>query len=183
MVEDPDPAGHPSPWRTYQECLRRALADGADSWVILQDDAIPCEGFTPAAAAALRAKPGSLVAFHVQDFIQRSKLPFLRAHDAGQRWCLLHRNDWVPAVALGWHRAVAECCLEWGESTGRARRARADDGLLAEFVRACGLQTWATVPSLVEHPNDAGSLMGSRNLRHALLMQSGVAPVEGWSAA
>lgn len=156
IVRDPDPDGPRSALRTYREALRRTPKD-ARHRIVIQDDAWPVSEFRIAAEAAIREKPDSLIAFFVPGTGQQRQA-MNRAAALGHRWALLPRADWAPTVALCWPRELVYDFLTWSEE--KFPFCEGDDGPVGAYVRARKLEVWATVPSLVEHPNTEPSLLG-----------------------
>lgn len=162
LVADPDPEGIRSPWRTYRLALELTPAD-ATHRLVLQDDALVCAGFVPAARAAIAARPNRMIAFYVGGNA-RPATPALRAAARrGSPWAELTHMTWCPAVALAWPVAlIAECLAfvdaqDWPLSfTTRG----CDDEIIGRFLGHAGVTAIATVPSLVDHPDDVPSLIG-----------------------
>jgi hypothetical protein len=165
VVCDPDPDGKPRPLRTYVEALRRATDDETHT-LIVQDDAWPCRGFREKAEAALAEKPGVIVCFFVPDSGGGGGKRVQRAARAGEKWALLGAGGWIPAVATAWPRALIDPFLAFATQPRFAGHG-ADDGMIARFARqhrrSSGVEVWATVPSLVDHPDHEPSLLGKRH--------------------
>ena len=167
IVEDPDPEGSPSAIRTYIECLRSTPPE-ASHRLVLQDDVIVCRDFRARAHHALSERPGDIVAFFVQGTALHGRV-MRDAHAAGERWAALPRSAlWGPAVATAWPRELAFDFVEFAVEYVERRRARklgtiGDDPVIGKYRRARGLTIWATVPSLVEHPDDGYSLVKRRD--------------------
>jgi hypothetical protein len=68
----------------------------------------------------------------------------------------------VPAVALVWPVTLIDPVLEWADRQTWPRHFRADDEIIGQAMTALGTRVLATVPSLVEHPDDQPSLVGHR---------------------
>lgn len=186
VVADPEPAGEPNPWRTYLACLR-AGAELAEPFVILQDDCIPVTGFEVAAERVRAARPGALLAFCLQGMIHHvTRSAFWRAVERGQRLLEIRPSNWVPAMALGWTPELAQQALDWdaNQHTLRANYT-ADDGRLYYFTRQRKVPVWATVPCLVDHPDDVPSVANTgrgkrRPSRSTLLLLEGDASLLEW---
>jgi hypothetical protein len=157
VVTDPDPDGRPAPIRCYLECLR-AFPPWATHALVLQDDSRPCHQFASKTLAAVRENPGSLVALFLAGAPARSARLAQQAHRRGERWVLMAASDWTPTVALVWPRDICEMFL--GYLADRPQLARmGDDNVVGAFTTAAKLPVWATVPSLVEHPDVEPSLI------------------------
>ncbi|MFL5309675.1 MAG: hypothetical protein ACJ79H_04385 [Myxococcales bacterium] len=161
VVFDPEPDGFPSPWRTYRLALERTPPE-ATHRLVVQDDVVLCEGFVPAARHAARLRPDDvLVLWHGGQ--PRENLPALRAAgQTGSPFAPLSRARWVPAIANIWPVPVLRAFLAWAEEQGFPERLRADDEIIGRGLRGLGLQAYAVVPSLVEHPDVVPSLLGRR---------------------
>lgn len=161
VVADPLPEGPPNPLRTYLECLR-LTPDEATHRLVIQDDAWPCDGFRALAQAAIEERPNDIVCFYVPDIGAGGRNRVIRALRKRESWAQLGLGGWVPAVAACWPIAAADDFVEWcprvlPEST------TADDKAIVEFCKRHGVHVWATVPSLVEHPDDVPSLLGKEH--------------------
>lgn len=184
VVTDPDPEGIRNPWRTYRACLE-TLPHGATHLLVLQDDALVCDGFLRVARAALKHRPDSPVTFFVPTAMRRGSRLLLQACGRGSNWANLgYHEPWIPVVALCWPAALVPGFLEWADARGFGPdRRRADDGIVGRWARESRTDVWATVPSLVEHPDDVDSLIGTKKriLRQAICFWDGVTPID-WSS-
>ena len=163
IVTDPEPEQrYGSCLRTYLECLRRTPA-GATHRLVVQDDAIPCQRFRALAEAAIAEHPDELVALFVPGRTLLRKL-MVDEHRRGGRWVMLPKGlNWTPTVALAWPARLAREFVPHGEAVIAARAARgmgtfADDPYVGGWRKQLGIQVWATVPCLVEHPDVEQSL-------------------------
>lgn len=158
-----DPGGRlSSAWRCYRLCLRADIGD-ASHLLVIQDDAIPCEGFAEAAEAAVAARPETAVAFFL------GGQPRTTAHQATiamrrrEPWAAWSPRDWWPTVASCYPAAMARSLAAWVDA--RKPDARGDDAPCGDFFRAHPhLEALVTVPSLVQHPDDAPSLIGRKHM-------------------
>lgn len=165
IVADPDPGGQlRNPWRTYHRALELCPSNVTHR-VVLQDDVTVCEGFLGLLDGALTERPDALVALFVPWTLRRAGQDYMRACARRASWCQLARNEWVPVVALAWPVPLLHRFLEWADSNGfPPDKRRADDAIVGRFVRSVpGVECWATIPSLVEHPDDVPSLIGNRH--------------------
>lgn len=161
VVTDPEPDGRPHPWRTYREALD-STPDDATHRMILQDDITPCRNFPAALAAAVEARPGSVLAlFHGGN--PRENAPLLdRALAAGETWVRLNSRRWIPAVALVWPVRLVCPVVCWVEEQNYPGAFRADDEIIARALRALGEDVLACVPSIVQHEDVVPSVTGQR---------------------
>jgi hypothetical protein len=162
VVTDPDPDNRiPNPWRTYRRCLE-TTPDWATHRLVLQDDVECCPGFLSAALSATEAQPNRMVAFFVPVTLRRGGRALMAACAADEAWAEMLVDEWVPVCALSWPVAVIPEFMEWADGRGYSEhKHRADDAIVGLFCRHRGVPVIATVPSLVEHPDRAVSLVGN----------------------
>jgi hypothetical protein len=160
LVRDPEPDGRRDAWRAYRACLDALPAD-ASHLAILQDDSIVCEYFMEAACAAIASHPDRLVSFFVAGAPVRGSRSVHGAAHRCEHWAELDARDWCPAVALCLPRANVAELLEWADARIFKAARTSDDAVLGDFVRDQGHTVLATVPSLVQHPDDVPSLIGT----------------------
>jgi hypothetical protein len=192
VVEDPGGTGRRNPWGTYRACLQVAAELEGPS-MIMQDDCIPLPGWEEPADQARELLPHALIAYCVQGMLQQvARSQFHRMLETrGTTLLQIRPVNWVPALALGWTPALAQLALRWDEGQTELREnATSDDGRLFHFQRSRfvngRVQTWITVPCLVDHPDDVPSvgLLGSgtgRGKRRPLALWDG-SPIR-WSLA
>lgn len=165
VVTDPDwKSRRRNPWRCYRECLRLTPED-ATHRLVLQDDGEPCGEFRSVLERAIAAKPDDLICLFISQAHRRGMTELLAACDAGRSWCRIEARaptEWIPVVALVWPTRLIPGFLEWAASAGYSgERVRADDAIVGEYVLKHRLPVWATVPCLVEHPDDQPSTVGN----------------------
>jgi hypothetical protein len=162
VVVDPDPESPVrSPLRTYVEALRRPVPDDVTHVLVVQDDAWPVDDFEARMLDALDRIPPGLVAFFV---------PGTNAHGRAQRAAARRGqpyvrlvSTWVPTVALAWPVGRARSFVEFVAAKYDVERQRGDDAPVGVFRSRHRVDAWASVPSLVEHPDVVPSLIGRRN--------------------
>ena len=160
----PDPAPDSprrSAWRTYRRCLETLVELDVGAGVILQDDTVACAGFERAARAAFAARPGRLISF----FHSTSPLGNMRHMEHAYRTCDPFfewvSGTWVSTVALGWPVELAREFLEWSDSVQIRPERITDDPVVGRWARETKRGALATAPSLVEHPDDVVTVVGS----------------------
>lgn len=163
LIPDPDPdSAVRSPLRTYRACLE-AVRQDATHLVVIQDDAMPVDRFSSRLRVAVEERPADvLVLFMPGAGAHRGAM--LRAAHQGQRWTRVPRT-WLPLVAVAWPVELAADFLRWMNGNGYAdtNRHRADDGVAGRWAAKRRVTAWATVPSLVQHPDTSPSLIGRRH--------------------
>ncbi len=155
------PQGKPSPWRTYRHALLQTPTE-ATHRIVIQDDTIPCPSFAKAAALALAAQPDSLVSFFVGGTPRLRAQLIFNACNRDLSWAVLDNHGWCPAVALAWPVEFIPDLLDYVDGRGWPPRFCADDEIIGRWLSATQRLPLATVPSLVEHPDDVPSLIGRR---------------------
>lgn len=163
LVTDPDPDNQwPSPWRTYRHCLE-TTPDWATHRAVLQDDVLACPKLPTAVANACAARPDRLISLYVGGNMRLGAARVIHAAREGKSWADLAQFSWVPAVALVWPVGMIAPFLSWVDQRGWPPTFRADDEIIGRWLRKTGHIPCATVPSLVDHPDDVPSLIGTRH--------------------
>lgn len=160
VVTDPEPRGRKRPLRTYRLALETTPAT-ATHRLIVQDDTRPVRGFRARAEEAIAEHPDAIVCFFVSGSLPDRRLQLQKAHERGDRWYSMVRPGWVPTVATAWPRERVEQFIAYLEANEERHR-KVDDGAAGSFCKSLDPypEVWATVPSLVEHPDVAASIMG-----------------------
>lgn len=161
VVTDPDPEHpSPSPLRTYRECLR-STPEGATHRVVIQDDALPCRSFRELAELAIAERPDKIIAFFVPGVPGGGSRRVFKAEMEGERWAQIAGIGFLPLVATSWPADLIAPFVKFTEGPRYINR-RGDDAVANSFVKRNRLEVWATVPSLVEHPDIVASLIGKK---------------------
>ncbi len=161
LATDPDPTGKPSPWRTYRHALETTPIR-ATHRLIVQDDVVPCAGFHPAAIAALTAKPHRLVTFFVGGNPYEHARALRDASDRGSQWAELDTQRFCPVVCTAWPVELIHPFLAYVDAQHWPEQFTADDEMVGRFCQHHEHVPLATVPSLVDHPDDVPSLLGNK---------------------
>lgn len=163
LVTDPEPDAVASPWRTAHHAWS-TTPPGCTHRLVIQDDAVPCAGFLDRLAAVIAAKPTAPLAL----FFGIHSYPLdMVAYETALRSCapfyaLPTGAPWVPCVALVLPRTMALSVAAWGAARPHPM---ADDRIIGEWAHDQGVQVYATCPSLVDHDDEAPSLMGGSGLQ------------------
>lgn len=156
----------PNPWRGYRRCLQN-LGD-ATHVCVLQDDTVACRSFPETIEKVAAARPDTLTSLFVGGLPGRNTRDLYRALSRGRRWSQLvavNRSTPIHVVALLWPASLAHDFLEWCETAripGHRGVVRSDDQAVTSWARETRQTIWATVPSLVEHPDDQPSVAGHK---------------------
>jgi hypothetical protein len=146
LVVDPDPDADRNPWRTARLAWART-PPGYTHRLVLQEDVVPCPRLLYHVRRALRAKPDRIASFTWRSL--------LVADAQGAHWVQGFPNSWVPALALAIPTHLVPSLVEYDDGS----RPVADDDVYGRWTREHGLPWYATIPSLVDHDDDAPSLM------------------------
>lgn len=159
VIEDAGPPP-PSPWRGYRTCLQAFLESGVERAVILQDDVIVCRNFALAVEAIARVHPDIPMCLFVSAAKTKTLKQYMRAMRSQNRYAPIWFQDYLPVVAVLWPRAKAAEFLEWSQDAKLPGlpNPRSDDAVVGSWMKFTRQLVLATVPSLVEHPDDTVSV-------------------------
>jgi hypothetical protein len=155
VVVDPQPEGPPSALRASR--LAWAAADpGATHHMVLQDDALPVDGFLDRLLAVLDAKPRAAVSLHTE-WGSRTAHAIRLAAMLGHSLAPVV-DDYIPCVGLVLPTDVA---LGFDEYAGaKADEGDPDDVALLNYLAGLGTETVIPVGNLVHH-QEGESLVGN----------------------
>lgn len=160
VAHDPDPDARPGPLRSYLRALE-LLPAWATHHLVIQDDALVCDAFVTTLLRAIAARPSDPLALFVGAALGVHGDRVTQAFGRGETFVALSQRSWTPAVALVWPRALVPGFLAFAADKA-SRRPLADDEVLGRYFRSERVEVLATVPSLVEHPDDSPSLIGRK---------------------
>ena len=173
VVTDDEAATKPNPFRNYLRCLAGARPD-VTHLVVIQDDAVPCKSFGVLVAEAVRERPDGVLSLFVGGLSGQTRKNFWAAQIAGEKWAKVHFREIHHVVALVWPVELAQAFLDWWASEPRIPGPpvqQSDDAIVGHWIkstyadRRVRREIWATVPCLVEHPDDLPSVVqGARRL-------------------
>jgi hypothetical protein len=151
----------PNPWLGYRECLS-SIPEGITHLLVVQDDAITCRNLPPAVKRIAAGDNGEHpICLFLGMLPMRTKRDALQAGRDGDPYVRVHVSDWLPVVAVLWPVEKARHFMEWSdrfEPRGpRVRPERSDDAMGGRWMRSTRQTVFATIPSLIEHPDDAPS--------------------------
>jgi hypothetical protein len=152
----------PDPWAGYQRCLENIPAEG--HLLIVQDDAIPCEGFADVLPLIAAANPNSPVCLWMSAIPAATAGRIRRAQLRGKtpRYVPLGPAAFVPLVAVLWPVEEAREFARWAGAASRLTRA--DDANVARWPktqpREERTEFMVCVPSIVEHDDFTPSVKG-----------------------
>ena len=155
LLHDSEPR---DPWANYRQCLD--YRGDASHILIVQDDAIPCEGFAAAVGQVAERWPDTPVCLFLGAF-PASTAARVRRAKPDVRYVALGPSSFVPLVCVLWPTHVARSFHAW--SSAARGMTRADDGNAARWMKATRTQIMVSVPSLVEHDDYTPSVKGGRD--------------------
>jgi hypothetical protein len=162
IVWDPDPdAQVRSPWRTYRHALR-TTPGWATHRLIVQEDIEPCRNFLATVKLVAARRPQEIVSFFVAGSPTTGRLAVEEACKTGARYAEFPSGTWVPAIALLWPVRIILPFLTWVSMQQWPETFSADDEVIGRGLTALRETVWATVPSLVEHPDTEPSVVARR---------------------
>lgn len=160
LVVDPDPDAVRSPWRTYRHALERTPP--GHGRLVIQDDAQPCRHFAEVVRHAIAARPDRLLVFFVGGQPVEHARAVMRACQQDLSWAELDHMRWCPVICTYWPAAMIGPFLEYVDQQRWPDHFRSDDEIVGRWLRATKQRPLASVPSLVEHPDEVPSLIGRR---------------------
>ena len=138
------------PWHNARQCWLTSPF-GATHRLVIQDDAIPCEGFLDAARRAIKAKPEAILCFYT------GRADMTRAAEVdGCSWLALDTLIWGLGLCMpvAWAREF----VAWAD-------ANIDPAWIADDMRVLlwalvkGRPIYCTVPSLLQHDQGVESIV------------------------
>lgn len=154
----PDPGGREKgTWRSHRACLH-ALPIDATHLLVVQDDAIPCDGFADRLREAVADHPDAIVCAFAPGTGELLR-PFWAAQKRGDRYLHMPVRTFVPVVCVVYPRHHAEGIPRFAAAR-RMSVGKADDGIVSTYVRAHRVPVVLTVPCLADHDDSEPSLMG-----------------------
>jgi GR25 family glycosyltransferase involved in LPS biosynthesis len=142
-------------------CLRAALEADSPYAVVLQDDTVVCKNFTPALERIIEVYPDIPVCLFVSGNKTKTLRHYTNSMRAKWRYAPIWFQDYMPVVAVLWPRHKIEEFLEWSTDRkikGLAEPYRSDDAVVGAWMKFTHQTVLATVPSLVQHPDDTLSV-------------------------
>ena len=158
----------PSPWAGYKLCLKAAVESGCTHSVLIQDDCVVPRNLPSAVMKVIEVEPDVPVCLYL-GMLPPQKGLALRAAKEGKKFVELHQSSFLPVVAVLWPVGKAAEFLAWAGEPNLLRRRngqfieeRSDDAQGGRWMRSTRQRVVATIPSLVEHPDDAPSTISRR---------------------
>lgn len=168
VITDHEADTDPNPWRNYRRCLED-LPNGVSHVCVLQDDALPCQNFGMRLNDAVEQRPDDLISLFVGGLPGASLKAFRKAQARGEGWCELPRPSKIThVVGLVWPVVLVAPFLAWYDEEKDMipypQPHRSDDMVVSYWLKTAKpwRTAWATVPCLVEHPDDLGSVAQRR---------------------
>lgn len=149
-----------SPWRGYHRCLQNPPKN-ATHLCVIQDDALPCQRFGSLLAEAVGERPDDVLSLFVGGLPGRTRKDFWGALKSGARFTPVYFREIHHVVALCWPIPLVHEFLEWYETAKipGPKPPVSDDAVVGYWARTRKHYFQATVPCLVEHPDDFPSVV------------------------
>jgi hypothetical protein len=129
----------------------------------MQDDALPCKDFSERVAKAINERPDDVLALFVGGLSGRTRKLFWEAQKLGDRFSPIYFREIHHVVALVWPAPLVEEFLSWYELNQKKipghKPPQSDDAVIGYWARTTRRLFYATVPCLVEHPDDLPSVV------------------------
>ncbi|WP_144122547.1 hypothetical protein [Catellatospora sichuanensis] len=156
IVVDPEPHGSPSSLRTAAVAWS-FVPEHATHHMVLQDDAVPCQGFADAVHAAIAQYPDTALALFTE-WTSNTAHHLRLAALTGATWAEVV-DEYVPSVALVLPAAIAR---DFGQAATANLRAwtPTDDVALMNFLRERQVTAICRIPNLIDH-DSPDSLTGN----------------------
>jgi hypothetical protein len=160
----PDYGPTKDPWRGHLRCLESFAArierDSFTHLAVIQDDALVCDEFECELHCVLEAEPDATLMLFLAAQPRMTAQAARDAAAAGEPFAVKATRDYLPAVGISYPAAHVADILEW-HAADKAKQSRSDDFMLGRWHRERAPRVLATVPSLVQHPDDVPSVIGN----------------------
>lgn len=158
----------PNPWLGYRACLENP--PDCTHLLIVQDDCIAPRNLTPALGLIAARHPQDVVCLYV-GMLPPQKGILLQAAKRGEVYAdLSWASAFMPVVATMWPIEKARHFYAWSATVGQRRRRNgqilqeaSDDAIAGWWWKRHRERVVATIPSLIEHPDDVISTIGKSN--------------------
>jgi hypothetical protein len=131
--------------------------------LILQDDVRLVKNFVPAVKSIAKAQPETPVCLFLGRLPRDASSKAERAQKTNRRYVELSRRSFLPVVAVLWPRHKLIEFREWAIENpylfGRVDT-RSDDAMAGRWKLVMRETVLCSVPSIVEHPDEAPSTVG-----------------------
>jgi hypothetical protein len=156
MLHHSDP---PNPWEGYRRCLQE-IPEGVSHLLVVQDDCLPAPGFAEAVHKIALRNPDDPVCLFLGAYPAACATRVRRAKP-DVRYVPLGPSSYMPLVCVLWPAQAATAFLRWADSARGITRA--DDANAARWLKVSRRQVLVSVPSIVQHDDDAPSVKGGRD--------------------
>ena len=145
-------------------CLRAFYESEATHAVIIQDDTIVCRNFPLAVERIVEIHPDIPICLFVSATKTKTLRKYMQAVRSKVRYCDIWFQDFLPVVAVIWPRTKVKEFFAWYATDPKLPglpNPRSDDAVVGSWMKFTKQRVLATVPSLVEHPDDTLSVKWS----------------------
>lgn len=168
----------PNPWYGYIECL--TAPPPYSHLLIIQDDTVVCTNLAPALEQIVQAEPDVPICLFLPLLPMHTRKAAMKAGVEGECFVEVHRGDFLPVVAVLWPVVKSQEFLAWATAPDRLRHKnglpfveRSDDAMGGRWMKNTQQRILATIPCLVEHPDDVISTIARSNSGRTALFWRG----------
>jgi hypothetical protein len=143
-------------WRNHYKALRAGERSGATHVVVLQDDALPVEGFSLALESMVEEMPNELISLYVGTHKPRAQQVEIAVKKADQK-----NAAWLTADTLMWGVGIVVPALLISEMLDHVSGSKLPyDQRLGLWAEDTGRDVYYTWPSLVDHADEPTVIAG-----------------------
>lgn len=158
----------PSPWGGYRACLESLVDEECSHALIVQDDAIVCHNLLPALERIAEMVPDLPICLFLP-MVSATRRSAVEAAKRGETFVEILPRGFMPVVAVLWPKEKALHFLDWSARTpalvkgnGQRIEHRSDDAMGYLWMKTQRQRALATIPCLVQHPDDVPSTIARR---------------------
>lgn len=158
----------PSPWGGYKACLESLVDVDCTHALIVQDDAIACHNLPAVLPKLVDAVPDLPICLFLP-MVSATRRDATLAANRGETFVEILPRGFLPVVAVLWPKEKAMHFLDWSARTpslvrgnGTRIEHRSDDAMGYLWMRTQRQRAVATIPCLVQHPDDVPSTIARR---------------------
>ena len=158
----------PSPWYGYKACLESLVDENCSHALIVQDDAIVCHNIGSVLERLAEVVPDLPICLFLP-MVSATKRDAMQAAVRGETFVEILPRGFLPVVAVPWPKEKALHFLNWSHTSsslvkgnGQKVEHRSDDAMGYLWMRTQNQRALATIPCLVQHPDDVPSTIARR---------------------
>lgn len=133
---------------------------------VIQDDTIACKNLLSALERIVSSRPNNIICLFLGGLPKNTAVKASHAFSRGHPFVDIAHHDFIPVVATLWPVEKAAAFLAWTAENPKRLRSmtmKSDDAIVTRWAKFAGEIVYATVPSLVQHPDDIKSTIGRQH--------------------